>query len=126
MNWFKRMVVVAVCCGVTVCLTGCEGDDDGSVDAASVDVTGTWHLSVSGVVFTITQSGSSVSGSGYDGNGDTFTVSGSVSGNVFTGRGDYAQNGMWAEWTVTVSGNTMTGSYTSWYGDSGTMTGTRQ
>ena len=126
MNSFTRMVVVAVCCGIAVYLTGCEGDGDGRDNASSVDVTGTWHLSVSGVVFTIAQTGNSVSGSGYDGNGDSFTVSGAVSGNVFTGRADYAKNGMWAEWTVTVSGNTMTGSYTSWYGDSGTMTGTRQ
>jgi len=122
-------LIVALLVGATIALTGCE--DDGGGSSPTVDVTGIWRGITLGAshsaTLTLSQSGSSVSGTFVRNDGLSGTVPGSVSGNTFVGTASYSAGTV--TFDATVSQNTMSGSYSVREGgsvvESGTFTGTR-
>ena len=129
MQSITTRLMMTMLIGACLAFVGCEGDDSGG--DSNVDVTGTWTGTVvkttnnetGTATLVLTQSGTSVSGTEHD----TWTQSAGVQGSV---------NGSTVSLTVNddvgtyvsaqVSGNSMTFTWTSGDGTSGTGTLTRQ
>lgn len=132
----SAVVVVSIACH----LAGCGGNPNGPTP---ISLTGTWTGTIrssvvanafANIALTLTQSGSSISGTFACTAGNmscvspSGTVSGTVSGSSVTGRVTF-QGGSCQTFSGTVSGNSMSGSYScsaSLGSDSGTWSVTKQ
>lgn len=114
-------IVMALVATSVLLLTGCEGGGGG--DSTPANVAGTWKGtgtigdSSASHTLTLTQSGSSVSGTF-----DQTPVSGTVEGNDVLVSGSTVRNGvaLWSKLDASVSGETMTGEKAMAIGNVGT------
>ena len=109
------------------CLTlmiGCSDDDDDSTVEPSLDISGTWNVSIDGVgsgSMTLQQSGSNVTGT-LNAAGESAAFNGSISGNTLNGTVTHPLLSN-AEVSVTFNGdNSFAGTYSSDQG-SGSFSG---
>lgn len=118
MSFTQRVVFAVLLCPlIGVFLVGC----DLASTTASVDVTGSWNYSNSAgelSTWALIQSDSSISGAGTDGE----TISGSVSGDSIYLTLTYSSRSYTVSLSGTVSGSTMSGSFTDSSSNSGSWT----
>ena len=111
MNYIRVGVAGAVCMLLVLAMVGCELGGD--TTAASSDVTGSWLYSDTGgrqSTWALVQSDDgSVAGAGTDGE----TISGSVSADSIYLALTYSSTNSTASLNGTVSGSTMSGSFTN-------------